>query len=73
MFKCDRGVSLIKKLPLDRILTETDGPFVEIDGKPIAAGDVSEVVRLIAGAVGCEVHDMRRTIVNNFATLVSPL
>jgi TatD DNase family protein len=73
MFKSDRGVSLIKKLPLDRILTETDGPFVEIDGKPIAPGDVSEVVRLIASAVGCGVHDMRRTIVKNFAALVSSL
>lgn len=72
MFKSDKGVSLIKKIPLDRILTETDGPFVEIDGHPIGPGDVSEVVRLLASTFGNEVDDMRRTLVKNLATLVSP-
>ncbi|TPJ44462.1 TatD family deoxyribonuclease [Mesorhizobium sp. B2-7-1] len=71
MFKSDRGVSLVKKLPPDRLLTETDGPFVEIEGHPIGPGDVLEVVRLLASTLGNEVDDMRRTVVKNLAALVS--
>ena len=34
MVQSDRGRALLKAIPLERLLTETDAPFVKINGKP---------------------------------------
>ena len=40
MTRSDRGRSLVSDLPIDRILTETDGPFTQVDGRPSEPADV---------------------------------
>ena len=62
---------LLREIPADRLLTETDGPFIERDGKPIAAGDVLRSVEGIALARGCTVSDARALIVDNLRTLTN--
>ena len=48
MARSERGRALIADLPLDRLLTETDGPFTETDGRPSQPSDVLAAVRAIA-------------------------
>lgn len=49
MARSESGARVLKFLPLERLLTETDGPFVHDDsGKPLKPGDVSAAVELIA-------------------------
>jgi TatD DNase family protein len=40
----DRGRAPVTGLPIDRILTETDGPFTQIDGRPSEPADVKTTV-----------------------------
>lgn len=40
MLAGEKGRSLVERMPRDRILTETDGPFAQIDGRPAMPWDV---------------------------------
>jgi TatD DNase family protein len=40
MMTNEKGCDLITTLPLERLLTETDGPFTRIDGRPARPADV---------------------------------
>jgi len=43
MIKSKNGQQIINRIPEDRILTETDGPFIKIDKKPVVPADVQHV------------------------------
>ncbi|SFL17863.1 TatD related DNase [Mesorhizobium albiziae] len=62
MTRSDRGRALVTELPIDRILTETDGPFTHIDGRPSESADVNTTVAAIA--------DVRKLPVDAVATAV---
>ena len=48
MLQTRRGQELVSGLPPSRILTETDGPFVKIDGRPSMPKDVAKAVKELA-------------------------
>ncbi len=50
MIKSSKGRALITEIPQDRLLTETDGPFVEVDGQPCRPHDVALVTKYLATA-----------------------
>lgn len=62
--------ALVTKLPTDRLLTETDGPFVEHGGRPIRPPDVVTTVAELAVIHGTTTQDMGRTILSNLSALV---
>lgn len=47
MLDNDRHKSMVRSLPLDRILTETDGPFTKIGGRASAPADVLVAVEAL--------------------------
>jgi TatD DNase family protein len=47
--RSDRGRALVTESPIDRILTETDGRFTQIDGRPSEPADVKTTIAAIAG------------------------
>ena len=67
------GRRILPEIPEDRLLTETDGPFVERDGKPIAAGDVLRAVEEIAVLKERSVSDVQSLIVENRCNLTKRL
>ena len=71
MFRNERGRKLIRSLPMDRILTETDGPFIEDQNKPVPPGDVAYTVSLLSEMFATEISNMRSQITRNFASVVS--
>ena len=71
MFRNARGCKLIKSLPADRILTETDGPFVQDQNKPVLPGDVVYTVDLLSEMFATKVPNMRSQLTRNFASVVS--
>jgi TatD DNase family protein len=71
MLENERGQALVASLRSDRLLTETDGPFVDIDDRPMRPSDVKSTVKGIAGIRGCDERSMVVTISQNLRTLVS--
>ena len=71
MLASPNGRRLLREIPADRLLTETDGPFIEREGKPIAAGDVLRSVQGIAVATGSAVSDVRSLIIDNLRKLTN--
>ena len=65
MLASPNGRHILSEIPEDRLLTETDGPFVERDGRPIPAGDVLRAVEEIAVVKGHRVSDVQSLIVEN--------
>ena len=50
MMRSDRGRALVAELPMDRLLTETDGPFTQVDGRPTVPTDARRAIDAIAQA-----------------------
>lgn len=65
-----KGQELVQSLPLDRILTETDGPFIEDGGRPIAPGDVRTALQRLASTLAAPEDEIRELVVNNLVDLV---
>ncbi|MBS5908911.1 MULTISPECIES: Qat anti-phage system TatD family nuclease QatD [Dysgonomonas] len=73
MVKSMSGRKIISKIPKHYILTETDGPFVEVRNFPLKPGEISSVINYLAqewNITNCEVEN---TISSNFLRLISHL
>jgi TatD DNase family protein len=71
MLRSTKHRELIRSLPLDRLLTETDGPFVERDGQPLRPRDVGYTVAEMAEVQGLSVKIMEDAVLQNLKRLVS--
>jgi len=67
MTKSIQGRKLITAMPQERILTETDAPFVKLDGRPAQPQDVSVVVTYFAALWKCTPEEARSRVHQNFA------
>lgn len=71
MLRSPKNRQLVKQLPLGRLLTETDGPFVEHEGAPVRPPSVSRTVRELAAALGTENSVLSTRIISNLRSLLS--
>lgn len=62
---------LIASLPAERLLTETDGPFVEYEGHPMRPREVAETVVPLASLRAIPTEVMIRTILANLHALLT--
>jgi TatD DNase family protein len=65
-----KGQEIIRRIPKDRALTETDGPYVQIDGQPARPWDIIRVEEHLATLWGTTPVDARRQVWQNFRQLV---
>lgn len=70
MFNSPKIEALLQVIPSDRILTETDGPFVVRNGSPVAPGEVTKVLARLAKHERVEEHEIERRVRANLAHLV---
>lgn len=70
MTRKDRGRELIRAIPRDRILTETDGPFTHVAGRPAEPRDAITAATEVADILGLSKERMARLIVTNLHTLL---
>lgn len=66
MVASEKGKKLIDALPPDRVITESDSPFIRLKGQPATPSSVSSVVRALSEAWRCEYDEAQVTICNNF-------
>jgi len=72
MLRSPKHRQLVAGLPADRLLTETDGPFVEAAGRPVRPSAVAQTVADLATLRGETADVMAQRIVANLRTLVTP-
>lgn len=56
MLRHERGRSFVKTIPKERLLTETDAPFMKVNGAPSQPGNVIEILGELSAVLG-ESHD----------------
>jgi TatD DNase family protein len=61
----ERSEALIREVPVDRVLLESDGPFISVDGLPARPMDLGRVVRQLAVWWGMEVEQARAQLREN--------
>lgn len=71
MIKSKKGVDIISRLPLNRILIESDGPYIDNKGNPIYPYDLSEVYNYLAKKNNISVDEIMSTVKDNFFGLVA--
>ena len=72
MLDSPNGQKVLREIPTERLLTETDGPFVMRGNKPIEPGDVRRAVSLIADIRRESPAEVGRQIVANLRDLLRP-
>ncbi|QCO00531.1 TatD family deoxyribonuclease (plasmid) [Azospirillum argentinense] len=64
-----RGLDLLAAMPRYRVLTETDGPFAAVDGRPLFPGEVSPACDAMAACWGVTADDVLAEILVTFRRL----
>lgn len=71
MLSHSKHANMIKGIPLNRLLTETDGPFSRIKGRSTTPSDAALAVEMLARVFGLEPSEMASKVEENLRTLVS--
>lgn len=71
MIKSISGQKIISKIPKDRLLTETDGPFINNGVRPLFPGEIESVLKYLSNYYNMSDFEIRNLLQNNFSTLLS--
>ena len=73
MINSQKGQKIISSIPIDRILTESDGPYIQLKGSPVTPYNLSGVLKYL-GKVWYLTYDQAEKQVNtNFKGIVNML
>lgn len=70
MLSGDRGRKLASRMPRERVLTETDGPFTQSSGRPLFPWDVEAAEKLLADIWNESLDETRKIIKGNLSQLI---
>lgn len=71
MLASERSRALVMEMPQERVLTETDGPFAQLNGAPLMPWDVHQATESLAELWGLPTADVDRMLYANLRTLVT--
>lgn len=71
MTRTQKGHAVLKTLPFDRLLTETDGPFTSIGGRPARPVDVGEAVCGLAQVLRRKEEEVQSRVWQNLKGLLT--
>lgn len=71
MLRNERHRKTVASVPLERILTETDGPFTKVDSRDARPADVRRTVDELANLLAIPPSELSEVIANNLRRLVS--
>lgn len=71
MLRSENGRGIVQRIPLSRLLTETDGPFVLESGKPATPMTVRKVVAGLAALRRVETLDLEKILADNLRDIVT--
>jgi TatD DNase family protein len=71
MLRGQKGMAILRLIPRDRIVTETDGPFARVHGRALEPVEVLDAVLACATAWKTEKASVEAQLMCNFRRLVS--
>lgn len=71
MLRTNGGRGLVEKMPRERILTESDGPFVSRRGRPAMPWDVQDAVQELGKLWRLSPAEVERLLLSNLRVLVA--
>lgn len=73
MLTSKKGQSVLEAVPRERVLTETDGPYVKVGKRAARPTDVQQIIEGIAGAWNVSAEDAEAQVADNFMKLCDQL
>jgi TatD DNase family protein len=71
MLRSEAGRKLAAVMPRDRVLTETDAPFAQINGRPLMPWEVVSIHPVLAQLWRCSENDVSQRLQGNLCRLMS--
>lgn len=71
MVSSTKGQDHIRNIPLDKILTESDGPFIKVSGKVSSPFDMRETVNKISKLYNLSPDSLKEQIYQNFRDILT--
>lgn len=66
-----KGQTLVAKMPRDRVLTESDGPFTQVDGQVLFPWNVDQAIKILASLWATPEPEVEEQLICNLRRLVS--
>jgi len=73
MVRAATGQAVVSRLPRDRVLTETDGPYVRVGSRPARPADVAVVVEHLSSVWDLTREQVAATLYKNFRSVLDPV
>ena len=70
MVNSNTSKKLIKLIPVERLLLETDAPFVKFNNQPFSMLGIKDIVKELAFILNLDQFEMTKILWNNFKTLI---
>ena len=73
MIRSKKGRNVIDRIPLDRILTESDGPHVQLRNQPVRPTNIKTVLEVLGDIWGMSFQEADGQVWSNFVKLLVPI
>jgi TatD DNase family protein len=70
MLASKNGKALTARMPRDKVLTESDGPFAQVNGIPLNPWDVQSAIDGLTATWSLTREDVSQTVLRNLRNLV---
>lgn len=70
MLRGQRGRDLVARMPPDRVLTESDGPFAQVSARAATPSDVTTALEYLSQLWSLSVPDADNVVTENFRALI---
>ncbi len=71
MFQSPNGLKLLKNIPIERILPESDGPFAKVNNKPVYPWEMMSMLELLSELRGKSYFTLKEQISKNLECVLS--
>lgn len=70
MLRSKKGRELTSRMPKERVLTESDGPFAQLSGRPILPWEVKDALNTLSELWGIDENVVEKEIMGNLERLM---
>ncbi len=70
MLTSQRGEAVLSRVPRNRVLLESDGPYATAHGRPVEPADLTQALGALARRWGCESSDAKFIVGSNYDRLL---